>query len=51
MNKKAVIDAIMYCYGMNKAEATRFYMKISETTRREILNSLKHDAKQAFYND
>lgn len=49
--KNTFISAYMYCYGATKRDAEKAYKNANIEYIRAIIESLKNDAKSAFYND
>ena len=51
MKKPAFIEAYRYLYGATKKQAENAYKTASEAYIQAIIDSMKQDAKSAFYND
>ena len=49
--KNTFISAYIYCYGATKREAEKAYKNASINYIQAVIDSMKTDAKKAFYND
>jgi len=51
INKSEFIAAYCYLYGATKTKAAAVYKQVNNEYKKAIIESLKADAKKAFYND
>lgn len=51
INKQDFISCYMYLYGATKKEAAAVYKRVNDDYKKAVVDSIKQDAKSAFYND